>query len=212
MWPDCSPPSDRSRAEHLLHHVLVADRRSGRDRCRARAAPARARCCSSPSRRSALPLSRPSRCSWRRAHQQHRVAVDDAAPMIDENRAVAVAVERDAMPDIRVRRPVRASTSGCVDPQSQVDVAAIRLVADDDGVEPEAREQRARHRRRRAVGAIDCQPDSPRRVRAPPETPRKMIEVRARRDRHAPTRAAHRRRGLHDGRRRSLRPRARRAR
>ena len=31
-------------------------------------------------------------------HQQHRVAVDDVSAVVDEDRAIAVAIERDAEP------------------------------------------------------------------------------------------------------------------
>ena len=46
----------------------------------------------------ASPFSRPSRFSCVRAHQQHGVAVHDLAAVIDEDGAIAVAVERDAHP------------------------------------------------------------------------------------------------------------------
>ena len=44
----------------------------------------------------APPFSRPFALQLVRAHQQHGVAVDDRAAMIDEDGAIAVAVERDA--------------------------------------------------------------------------------------------------------------------
>ena len=43
-----------------------------------------------------FPFSWPSRLHVPAAHQQHRVAIDDAAGAVDENRAIAVAVERHA--------------------------------------------------------------------------------------------------------------------
>ena len=55
-----------------------------------------------------------------RAHiSMHRVAVHDAARGVDEDRAVAVAVERDAHPAAALDDR-RASVSGCVDPHSRL--------------------------------------------------------------------------------------------
>ena len=52
------------------------------------------------------------------AHQQHRVAVDDLPAMVDEDRAVAVAVKRDAQSHIqRLDDGLRQTLAGCVDPQ-----------------------------------------------------------------------------------------------
>ena len=52
-----------------------------------------------------------------RAHQQHGVAVDDPAVLVDEDRAVAVAVEGDAQAIAPASTRARASDSGCVEPQ-----------------------------------------------------------------------------------------------
>ena len=120
MWPDCSPPSDRSRLSissitylsptgHA--HQLDAERR-----------------CSASSRPMLLitvatmasPLQPPFALQLAAAHQQHRVAVDDVAAVIDEDRAIAVAVERDAHARSRARRRSRASRSGWVEPQSRL--------------------------------------------------------------------------------------------
>ena len=90
------------------------------------------------------------------AHQEDRVAVDDRAGMIDEDGAIAVAVEGHAQltaaaHDMRSQR-LRVGRSA-----EQIDVAAVRFVADDDGADPERLEQPGRDRRRGAVGAVDPQ-------------------------------------------------------
>ena len=54
------------------------------------------------------------------AHQQHRVAIDNAALAIDEDRAIAVAVERDAHPAVALDERRAPDRSGCVDPQSRL--------------------------------------------------------------------------------------------
>ena len=102
----------------------------------------------------AWPFNRPSRCSWRAHISSTASPLTIAAAMIDEDRAVAVAVERDAGSAPALDDEPRERL-GMRRPAAQVDVAAVRLVADDDRVEPEALEQRLRHRRRRAVGAVD---------------------------------------------------------
>ena len=145
----------QTAVEHFLHHVLVADRAAheidserlqreletdvahhgGDDGVAFQAS-------------FALQLSA--------AHQQHRVAVDDLTAMVDEDRAIAVAVERDAHLAAalrhRAREPLRMRRSA-----AEIDVAAVRFVADDDRLDAEAREQPRRHRRRRAVRAVDRQ-------------------------------------------------------
>ena len=59
--------------------------------------------------------------------EQHRVAVDDVAAMIDEDRAIAVAVERDAEPaaggDDLAREPRRVRRAA-----REIDVAAVGLI------------------------------------------------------------------------------------
>ena len=118
--------------QHLLHHVLVADRACAPARCRAR--------CSASSRPMLLitvatiasPFSRPSRCSCR-PHISSTASPSTIAPaVIDEDRAVAVAVERHAHAGSRARRPSRASSSGMRRAAVEVDVAAVGLIADHD--------------------------------------------------------------------------------
>ena len=104
--------------EHLLHDVLVADRRAHESDAGAAQRELEADV-AHHRRHDASPFSRPSRCSWRRAHQQHGVAVDDPAAVIDENRAIAVAVERHAQP-AAASTTVRPARSGCVDPQPRL--------------------------------------------------------------------------------------------
>ena len=154
MWPDCSPPSDRPRfsissitylsptgAAHqldarLAQRELEADvAHHGRDD------------------RVALAAG-PSRCSWR-AHISSTASPSTiAAAVVDEDRAIAVAVERDAHVaaalDDGPREPLGMRRAAV-----EVDVAAVRLVADDDGLEAEAANSRGATVRRRAVGAVD---------------------------------------------------------
>ena len=106
-------------AQHLLHHVLVADRAAdhadagllqrnlqtdvahhgGDDR---------------------VALQPPLGLHPHRAHQHDGVAVHDLAGRVDEDRAVAVAVEGDAKRVTAPRRPVFASGSGAVEPQPRL--------------------------------------------------------------------------------------------
>ena len=95
MWPDCSPPSDRPRFS--ISSITYLSPTGQRTR-------------SMPSgfereletdvahhgRDDRVALQPPFALQLAAAHQQHRVAVDDAAAMVDEDRAIAVAVERDA--------------------------------------------------------------------------------------------------------------------
>ena len=143
--------------QHLLHHVLVADRRSAPARCRARAAQARGRCCSSRSRRSRRPAAA-LRAAAGGAH------ISSTASPLTTRPRWSTKIARSPSPSNATpmlaavaRRPSRASRSGCVDPQSQVDVAAVGPVADHDGVEargsrtaraPPASSRRSRSRSR----------------------------------------------------------------
>ena len=103
---------------------------------------------------SASPFSRPCDFMCRAHMSMHRVAVDDPSLVIDEDRAVAVAVERHAHAVAAVADE-RAQALGMSRAAIEVDVAAVRLVADDGDVEPQLAEQPRRHRRRRAVGRVD---------------------------------------------------------
>ena len=163
--------------EHLLHHVLVADRR-------AHQLDARAACSASSSpmllitvATIALALQPPFGLQLPAAHQQHGVAVDDLPAVIDEDRAIAVAVERHAHLAAALDHRPRQQL-GMRRPALQVDVAAVGLIADHLDVEAHAAEQRRRHRRRRAVRAVDGQLESGQRLRFRNDRP-KMIEVGA---------------------------------
>src|SRR5687767_1042841 len=89
-----------------------------------------------------------------RAHQHHVIAVEHAPVSVDQNRAVAVPIERDtqsvtALPDdvsefFRMRRPY-----------AFIDVAAVGLRAKYGEVEAKLGEECWRDGGHRAVGAID---------------------------------------------------------
>ena len=138
MWPDCSPPIERPRLiiSSITYLSPTGQRTSSMPRSR-----------SAISRPMllitvatiALPFSRPCAFMWRRAHQHHRVAVDDAPGAIDEDRAIAVAVERHAHAVAAARARARARLLRMRRAAIQVDVAAVGLVAD-------ARRRRSRAR------------------------------------------------------------------
>ena len=103
---------------HLLHHVLVADGAPQKRDAVVREREFEAdvahhgrhdRVALQP----ALPLQLPG------AHQQHRVAVDDAPSVIDEDGAVAVAVERDPQIAAALHHR-RASRCGWVEPHCRL--------------------------------------------------------------------------------------------
>ena len=139
--------------QHLLHHVLVADRRSheidaqrlqreletdvAHDRRDNRVA-------SEP----AFPLKLTS------AHQQHSVAVDNMTVMVHEDRAIAVAVECHAH-GAAARHDGLGQTFGMRRAAVKVDVAAVGPVPDRNRLEAEAVEQLGGDSRRRPVGAVD---------------------------------------------------------
>ena len=107
-----------------------------------------------------FPASRPSAFSCLPANEQHGIAVNDAAALIDEDRAVSIAVEGHAecetpFDDDR-RQALRMSG-----PTIEVDVAAVRFVPDGRDVEAELAEDARRHGRRGAVGTIDTDPRAP---------------------------------------------------
>ena len=140
---------------HLFHHVLVANRTAHETdaelpQCDLETDVAHHR------RDDGIALQSAFTLQLAAAHQQDSVAVDDATAMVHENRAIAVAVERDAhlatVLDDSTRERLGMSRPGV-----EVDVASVRLVADEEGVETEAAEQFRRHRRRRAVRAVDDQ-------------------------------------------------------
>ena len=144
---------------HLLHHVLVADR-APHDvdvrvaQCDLEADVAHHR------RHDGAALEPPFALQLAPAHEQHRVAIDDATEVIDEDRAIAVTVERHAHVaagvDDRFRQSFRMGGAAV-----EVDVPAIGLVTDDERLEPKITEQTGSNRRRGAVGAVDDQLERP---------------------------------------------------
>ena len=124
-------------------------------RCPRSRARARGRCCSSPSRRRRCPCSRPSAFSCR-AHISMTASPSTIVPaLVDEDGAVAVAVEGDAEPVAARRRRAATSRSRMRRPAREVDVPAVGRVADDVTSKPELAEQPRRDGGRGAVGAID---------------------------------------------------------
>ena len=73
----------------------------------------------------ALPLSAPFDLHLPGAHQQHRVAVDDRPVRVDEDRAVAIAVERDT--DRAVPRDHAGERLGMRRSTIEVDVPTVRV-------------------------------------------------------------------------------------
>src|SRR5262245_6691396 len=139
--------------EHFLHHVLVADAAT----YEADAEPpqrdleanvAHHRSDERVALQPAFALHLPA------AHQEHGVAIHDASLMIDKDSAVAVAVERHthlaAAFDDRSRKPFRMGGTAI-----EVDVSAIRTIADEPRRQPETLEQPPRNRRCRAVRAVN---------------------------------------------------------
>ena len=102
----------------------------------------------------ASPGNRFSRCNWIPAIHKHGIAVDDLAVAVDEQRAIAVAIERDAQPRRRINHRFLQQVEVCRS-AVQIDVAPIRSVADDHEVKAEATEEIGSDCRRRAVGAVD---------------------------------------------------------
>ena len=139
--------------QHLLHHVLVADRGAHQvdaERLQRQLEPDVAH----DGRDDRVAAKPPLALQLMAAHQQDRIAVDDLAAMIDEDRAIAVAVEgnahRAAARHHQLRQLFRMGRSA-----AEVDVAAVGPIAHDDGLEAEAVEQLRPHRGRRAVGAVE---------------------------------------------------------
>ena len=138
----------------LLHHVLVADRTA--DELDAEAAQRNLEADVAHDRRHDRVAAQAAfRLQLPRADQQDRVAVDDPAPVIDEDRAIAVAVERHAQPV--ARRDTTASTrrSGCVEPQSRLMLRPSGSQPSHVTSNPSSPNSARRHGRRRAVGAVD---------------------------------------------------------
>ena len=154
MWPDCSPPSERSRAiiSSITYLSPTGHRTSSMPR--SRSAISRPMLLITVAT-MALPRSRPVGLQVPGAHQHHRVAVDDAAAVIDEDRAVAVAVERDAEPAAVARDHAARAGSGCVDPQPRLMLRPSGAQPSAVTSKPRSRNRRGASRSRRAVGAVD---------------------------------------------------------
>ena len=114
MWPDCSPPSDSPRFSiSSITYLSPTD-------VRTRSIPSGLQRELEPDvahhrRDDGVALQPPLALQLPAAHQQHRVAVDDLAAMVDEDRAIAVAVERHAhlaaALDDRARRAARDAST-----------------------------------------------------------------------------------------------------
>ena len=116
--PDCSPPtaSPRFCISSITYLSPTGARTSSMPRSRSAS--------SSPMllitvATMALPGRLPVWLQMVRGNQQHRVAIHDLAVPIDEERAVAVAVEGDAESRLRSTTSL-CSRSRCVDPQSRL--------------------------------------------------------------------------------------------
>ena len=133
--------------DHLFHHVLVADR--GADHLDAAIAKRDLEADVAHHRRDHGGARQPAAIlQVDRRHQQDGVAVDDPAGVIDEQRAIAVAVERHA--EARLRRHHRLREAVEVRRAAiEVDVAAVGRDADRLDVETRAARNSAG-----AIGAV----------------------------------------------------------
>ncbi len=139
--------------DHLFHHVLVADRASHEVDPRV-------------AQRDLEPdiahdggdervaLEPPLRFHVAGANQHHRIAVDDATFVIHEDGAVTIAVEGNTHA-MAVLAHQCTQALGMRGPDVQIDVAPVRLVADDRNLEAELAEQPRGNGGRGAVGRID---------------------------------------------------------
>ena len=144
--------------DHLFHHVLVADRAS--DHLDAALAQGELETDVAHHRRDdAVAEQLAPGLHVTGAHQQHCVAVDDAALGIDQDGAVAVAVERHTdtarLLDHRALQVLRMRRAAI-----EIDVAAVGRRAQQVDVEAQLLEQPRRHRRRRAVRGVDGDPEA----------------------------------------------------
>ena len=98
------------------------------------------------------------------AHQQDVVAVDQPARVIDQQGAVAVAIEGDPGAEAAVHDRFHQRL-GRRRPAAAIDVAAVRSGVEDGHVEAQGPEQPRRRRRRGAVGAVDGDPHARERLR-----------------------------------------------
>ena len=198
MWPDCSPPSDRSR--RTISSITYLS-------------PTGQRTISMPLSRSAisrpmllitvatmaLPFSRPLafRC---RAHISSTASPSTMRP------AASAKIARSPSPSnaTPMRQPcsrtARDRPSGCVEPQSRLMLRPSGAPLSDEQIEAQVLEQPRRHGRRRAVRRVDRQPARRRRplrigkrearVRHVLVDDVRVIEARRGRRRHRPVASA----------------------
>ena len=153
-WILQQTPAERQIAlNHFFHHVFVANRGSNhldaplaqRD---LEADVAHHRRDHGGSRQT------PSFLQIDGAHQQHGVAVDDLAPVIHEQRAIAVAIKGNTKPglgrDDGPGQPVEMRRTAV-----EIDVPAVRRRPDGVHVEAQLFEQTRRDRNGRTVGTVD---------------------------------------------------------
>ena len=154
-WPDCSPPSDSACGEHLAPCTYLSP--TGRaDESDALVAKRHLEPDVAHHRRDDRVAARRPRRFMRCAHsQQDGVAVDDASALVDEDRAIAVAVERDAESDPPLDDARAQSRRDAVDPQPRLMLRPSGSRRSRPALEPSSRNRRRRDRGRRAVGAVD---------------------------------------------------------
>ncbi len=140
--------------EHLLHHVLVADR-GAHQLDAARAQRQLEPDVAHHGRDDGVPFQPTFPLKLPAAHQQHGIAVDNASFVVDKDRAIAVAVEGDAHVASALDHELRKCL-GVRRSAVEVDISAIGTVPDDFEVEAKALKQQGRDRRRRAIGAVDA--------------------------------------------------------
>ena len=168
--------------QHLLHHVLVADRAAHEADAEL---PQRdlETDVAHHGRDDGVALQPAFALQLARAHQQHGVAVDDAAAW--STKIARSPSPSNATPIWQPRSTtVRASCSGCVEPQWRLMLRPSGWLPMTTRLEAQAAEQLRRHRRRRAVRAIDGQLE-PQRAPALRETRRADDPDTRRRDRPA---------------------------
>ena len=125
-WPDCSPPSESPRASiasitYLSPTDVPHDVDTGIPQRDLEADVAH------HGRHDGIAGKASFALHLTRAHQQHRVAVHDVAALVDEDRAIAVAVKRDAHLALLLQHHLlqRLRMRGTA---VQVDVAAVWLM------------------------------------------------------------------------------------
>ena len=161
MWPDCSPPIDRSRLSISSITYLSPTGQRISSMSLALSASSRPMLLMTVAT-TALPFSTPCERMCR-AHNSSTASPSTIRPLgIDEDRAIAVAVEGNAHPQAPSRTSA-ASRSGCVDPQSRLMFRPSGVVADHRDVVTELGEEARSHRGGGAIGGIEPHPE-PRRA------------------------------------------------